>query len=85
MGTIEGLYYDKSILMAMTKEQRDKAVALRQAKSSQRAAKAAMTLGLTVHISKVSDKIDKLARAVNSLDTKSVECSWPKDHPSSSH
>ncbi len=82
VGTIEGLHYDKSIWMAMTKEQRDKAVALHQAKSFQRAAKVATTLGLTVPISKVLDKIDKLAHAVKSLDTKSAEHSQPKVHPS---
>ena len=56
--TIEGFHYEKSIWMAMTKEQRDKAVALHQAKSSQWSAKAATTLGLTVPISKVLDTID---------------------------
>ena len=35
MGTIEGLHYDKSIWDAMTKEQRDKVMELRKAKSSQ--------------------------------------------------
>ena len=44
VGTIEGLHYEKDIWMAMTKEQRDKAVALHQAKSLQQAAKAATTL-----------------------------------------
>ncbi len=74
VGTIEGLHYNKSIWMAMTKEQRDKAVALHQAKSSQQMPKSATTLALTVPISKVSDKIDKLARTVISLDTNSVDC-----------
>ena len=45
MGTIEGLHYDKSIWDAMTKEQRDKAVELRKAKSSRQVAKAATTSG----------------------------------------
>ena len=85
VGTIEGLHYEKNIWMAMTKEQRDKAVVLHQAKSSQRVAKAATTSGSTVPISEVSDKIDKLARAVKSLDTKSAGRSRSKDHPSSSH
>ncbi len=30
VGTIEGLHYEKNIWMAMTKEQRDKAIVLRQ-------------------------------------------------------
>ena len=46
MGTIEGLHYDKSIWDAMTKEQRDKAVELPKAKSSQQVARAVMTSGL---------------------------------------
>ena len=79
VGTIEDLYYDKSIWMAMTKEQRDRAVALCHAKSSQQAAKATTTSGLTVPISKVSDKIDKLAHTVKSLNTKSADCSQPTD------
>ncbi len=83
--TIGGLNYEKDIWMAMTKEQRDKAVVLCQAKSSQLAAKAATTLGSTVPISKVLDKIDKLAHEVKSLNTKSMECSQPKDRPSGSH
>ena len=61
LGTIEGLHYDKSIWMAMTKEQRDRAIALHQTKSSQRAAKATKTLRSTVPVSKVLDEIDKLA------------------------
>ena len=64
VGTTEGLHYDKCIWMAMTKEQRDKAIVLRQAKSSQQVAKVATTSGLTVPISKVLDMIDKLACAV---------------------
>ena len=68
--------------MATTKEQRDKAVVLRQAKSSQWVTKAATILGSNVPISKVLDKIDKLVCAVKSLDTKSAECSQSKDRPS---
>ena len=85
VGTIEGLHYDKSIWMAMIKEQRDKAIVLHQAKRSQWVAKVAMTLGSTVPISEVSDKINKSACTVKLLDTKSAECCWPKDHLSSSH
>ena len=75
VGTIEGLHYDKSFWIAMTKEQRDKAVVLHQAKSSQWAAKAEMTSRSTVPMSKVLDKIDKLACAVTSLNTKIADCS----------
>ena len=69
VGTIEGLHYDKSIWDAMTKEQRDKAVELRKAKSSRRAAKAATTSGSNPPLSAVSDKVDKLTRAVKRLKT----------------
>ena len=85
VGTIEGLHYEKNIWMAMTKEQRDNAVVLCQAKSSQQAAKAATTTGSTAPISKVTDKIDKLVCTVKLFDTKSVERSRSKDCPSSSH
>ena len=44
-GTIEGLHCYKSICETMTKEQRDKVIALHQTKSLQQAAKAAMTFG----------------------------------------
>ncbi len=69
MRTIEGLHYDKSIWDAMTKEQRDKAAEIRKAKSSLRAAKAAMTSGSNPPLSAVSDKVDKLTRAVKRLET----------------
>ena len=78
-GTIEGLHYNKSIWMAMTKEQRDRAVALHQAKSSQREVKVDTTSGSTVPISEVSNKIDKLARTVKSLNTKSADHSQSTD------
>ena len=85
VGTIEGLHYDKIIWMVMTKEQRDRAKVLCQAKSSQQVAKATTTSGSTVPISKVLDKIDKLAHAVKSLDTKSADHSQSMDRTSSSH
>ena len=53
----------------MTKEQRDKAVELCKAKSSKRAVKVATTLGSNPPLSVVSDKVDKLARAVKQLET----------------
>lgn len=43
VGTVEGLHYDKSIWEAMTKEQRDKAVVLHQAKSTKQ-----MTIPATI-------------------------------------
>ena len=83
VGTIEGLHYDKSIWDAMTKEQRDKAVELRKAKGSRRAAKAATTSGSNPPLSAVSDKVDKLARAVKRLET-STEDSGSADRNSKS-
>ena len=69
----------------MTNKQRDRAIVLHHAKSLQWVAKAAITLGSTVPMSEVSDKIDKLVCAVKSLNTKSVECSQLTDHMSGSH
>ena len=73
VGTIEGLHFNKSIWAALTKEQRYKAVVLCQGKYSQRVEKAALTFGLTVPMSKVSDKIDRLACTIKSCDTKSLD------------
>ena len=68
--------------MAMTKEQRDRAMALRQVKSLQHAAKVATTSGLSVPMSEASEKIDKLACTVKSYDTKSADHSESIDHSS---
>lgn len=62
--SIVDLCYDKSIWVAITKEQGDKAMVLHQVKSAQRMTKAAMTMGSNISISEVSDKINKLAHAV---------------------
>ncbi len=47
--------------------------------------KAAMTMGSNISISEVSEKINKLAHSFNSLDTKSVKCSWSTGYNSGSH
>ena len=72
VGTLEGLHYKEEIWKAMSKEQKDKVVELRKAKSSGRAVKAATTTTAGPVPMDVSDQLQTLTRAVQSLDSSRV-------------
>jgi hypothetical protein len=69
VGTIEGLHYKEEIWKAMSKEQKDKVVELRKAKSSGHAVKAATTATTGTVPMDMSDQLQMLTRAVQSLDS----------------
>ena len=69
VGTLEGLHYKEEIWKAMSKEQRDKVVELRKAKNPGRAVKAAATTTAGPVPMDVSDQLQTLTRAVQSLDS----------------
>ena len=69
MGTIEGLHYKEEIWKAMSKEQKDKVVELRKAKSAGCAVKAAATTTAGTIPMDVSDQLQTLTCAVQSLDS----------------
>ena len=69
VGTLEGLHYKEEIWKAMSKEQRDKVVELRKAKSSGRAVKAATTTTAGPVPMDVLDQLQTLTREVQSLDS----------------
>ena len=66
--TIEGLHYKEDIWKAMSKEQRDKVVELRKAKSAGRAVKAATTTTTGPVPMDVLDQLQTLTCAVQSLN-----------------
>jgi len=69
VGTIEGLHYKEEIWKALSKEQKDKVVELRKAKCAGRAVKAATTTPAGTVPMDVSDQLQTLTRAVQSLDS----------------
>jgi hypothetical protein len=69
VGTLEGLHYSEDIWKAMSKEQRDKVVELRKAKGTGRAVHAATTTNAGPVPMDVSDQLQTLTRAVQSLDS----------------
>jgi hypothetical protein len=85
VGTIEGLHYKEDIWKAMSQEQRDKVVELHKAKSAGRAVKAAtMTTAGSVPMD-VSDQLQTLTRAVQSLDSSIDGGRRSTDRQTSSH
>ena len=69
VGTIEGLHYKEDIWKAMSKEQKDKVVELRKAKSAGSAMKAATTNTAGTIPMDMSDQLQTLTCAVQSLDS----------------
>lgn len=69
VGTIEGLHYREDIWKAMSKSQKERVVELRKAKSAGRAVKATATTTAGTVPTDVSDQLQTLTRAVQSLDS----------------
>jgi hypothetical protein len=69
VGTIEGLHYKEEIWKAMSKEQKEKVVELRKAKSAGGAVKAATTASARTIPMDVSDQMKTLTCAIKSLDS----------------
>ena len=84
VGTIEGLHYKEEIWKAMSKEQREKVVKLRKVKSAGRAVKATTTSTAGPVPMDVSDQLQTLTRAVQSLDSRRDGGRRPTDRHASS-
>jgi hypothetical protein len=69
VGVTEGLHNKEEIWNAMSKEQKDKVVELRKAKSARRAVKAATTTTPGTVSMDVSDQLQTLTCVVQSLDS----------------
>jgi hypothetical protein len=85
VGTLEGLHYKEDIWKAMSREQRDKVVELRKAKSADLALKAATTTTAGHILMDVLDQLQTLTRAVQSLDSSRNGGCWSTDCQTSSH
>jgi hypothetical protein len=84
VGTLEGLHYKEDIWKTVSKEQRDKVVELRKAKSAGRAMKATTTTTAGHVPMDVSDQLQTLTRAVQSRDSSRDGGRRPIDHQTSS-
>ena len=84
VGTIEGLHYKEEIWKAMSKEQKEKVVELRKARSAGRAVKAASTASAGPVPMDVSDQLQTLTRAAQSLDPSRDGGHMTTDHHTSS-
>jgi hypothetical protein len=69
VGTVEGLHYTDDVWKAMTPEQKSKVVELRQAKKQERAVRAVSSSTAGPIPMDVSDQLQTLMRAVQSLDS----------------
>ena len=83
-GTIEGLHYKEEIWKAMSKEQKEKVVELRKAKSAGHAVKATTTATAGTVPMDVSDQLQTLTCAVKSLDSSRDSGHWSVDCNASS-
>ena len=84
VGTIEGLHYKEEIWKAMAEEQKDKVVELHKAKSAGRAVKAATTTTAGTAPMDMSDQLQTLTCAVQSLDSSRDGGRWSTDCHTSS-
>ncbi len=69
VGTVEGLHYSDDVWKAMTPEQRSRVVELRKAKKQERAVRAVSSSTAGPVPMDVSDQLQSLTRAVQSLDS----------------
>ena len=69
VGTVEGLHYSDEIWKAMSPEQKSKVVKLRKAKKNERAVRAVSSSTAGPVPMDVSDQLQSLTRAVQSLDS----------------
>jgi hypothetical protein len=69
VGTVEGLHYNDDVWKAMTPEQKSRVVELRKAKKQERAVRAVSSSTAGPVPMDVSDQLESLTRAVQSLDS----------------
>jgi hypothetical protein len=84
VGTIEGLHYKEEIWKAMSKEQKDKVVELHKVRSAGCAVKATSTAPAGPIPMDVSDQLQMLTRAAQSLDSSRDGSHRSMDHHTSS-
>jgi hypothetical protein len=84
VGTVEGLHYTDDVWKAMTPEQRNRVVELRKAKKQERAVRAVSSATAGPVPMDVSDQLESLTRAVQSLDSSKDSGRRSSDHHSDS-
>ena len=84
VGTVEGLHYSDDVWKAMTPEQRSKVVELRKAKKQERDVRAVSSSTAGPVPMDVSDQLQSLTRAVQSLDSSKDSGRRSADRPSDS-